>query len=147
MFSRDGTRIAIGGGGWYGDGGIVIASLSKDSAELFRCVELQRDPHDFVPTISGICFSKNDRHLVASTRIPRTRSAPTLYFEVSGLTLTHKATLERENETSWPSPAGVVLSGDYTITRNPGDHAPDKLLPYTSLLEDWESWPTTVRNT
>jgi hypothetical protein len=127
-FSRDGTRIAIGGGGWYGDGGIMIADLSTDHAELFRCAELQRDPDDFAPTVSGVCFSSDDRHLVASTRIPRKRSAPTLYFEVSGLTLTHKATLEREEEASWPSPTGVLLFGNHTIAHNPGAHAPEKLV-------------------
>jgi len=58
----------------------------------------------------------------------RAKRAPTLYCEVSVLTLTHKTTLEGGSENSWPSPTGVLLSGNYTITRNPDAHAPEKLL-------------------
>jgi hypothetical protein len=93
---------------------------------LFRCVDLQCDPDDFVPTVSGLCFSKNDRHLAASTWIPRKRHAPTLYFEASGLTLTHRTTVEHGSESSWPNPTGILLCGKYTITRNSKASAPDR---------------------
>ena len=118
MFSRDGTRLAIGGGAWYGDGGILVVDLSSGNAELFRCVELQRDTEDWVPTVSGVCFSDDDQHLAASTWRARHHYSPTLLFEVSELKLTHRATLPHLIADPWACPTGVLLSGDYTVTRH-----------------------------
>jgi hypothetical protein len=125
IFSRDGSRIAIGGGGWYGDGGLMMVDLSSESIELFPCVDLPRGPHDWVPTISGLCFSEDDRHLAVSSWRPRHHYAPTFVFEVSGLTVAHRATLSCAD--SWSCPTGVIFSSRYTITRN-HRAAPDGVL-------------------
>jgi hypothetical protein len=42
MFSRDGTRLAIGGGSWYGFGGILLVDLASGDTRLFPTAELLR---------------------------------------------------------------------------------------------------------
>lgn len=115
-FSRDGLRVAIGGGSFYGDGGIVLADLSSGNEELFQYRRELR-PHEeyFVPTASGLSFSEDDRHVAVSNWTGRHHYAPTFLFDVSGVKLTHRATLERKIR---GCPTGVLLSGRHTVTRN-----------------------------
>jgi hypothetical protein len=116
LFSRDGTRLAVGGGVFYGNGGILMVDLLSERMELFRSADLPDTSQHGAPTISGLCFSDDDRYLAASSWRDRQHRAPTYFFEVSGLTLAHRATLWFED--SWICPSGVLLSGRYTITRN-----------------------------
>ena len=69
-FSRDGGRLAIGGGTFYGTGGIVLVSVSDGQSESFEFSELPEYPdrHNTWPTVSGICWAADDRHLVAIRR-------------------------------------------------------------------------------
>jgi hypothetical protein len=127
MFARDGTRLAIGGGVFYGNGGILMVDLSSDRSELFRCAELPHAKDDWVPAISGVCFSDDDRYLLASSWQARHSYAPTLVFEVSGLHLSHKDTLTMVSPAHRTCPTGVLLSAEYTITRNHGV-PPDRAL-------------------
>src|SRR5262245_47456811 len=94
MFSHDGTRLAIGGGSWYGDGGILLFNLSTGESQLFSGERFPGTPGQRAdaPTVSGICFSPDDHHLVASTWTSSQRMGPTVVFEVSGLHLTHRQT-------------------------------------------------------
>jgi hypothetical protein len=118
MFSRDGTRLAIGGGVFYGNGGIVVVDLFSEGTELFRCDDLPHAQDDWVPAVSGVCFSDDDQHLAASSWRGRHHYAPTLLFEVSGLKLIYKATLKERVRGFSVCPTGVLLSNGYTITRN-----------------------------
>jgi hypothetical protein len=128
MFSHDGTRLAVGGGSWYGDGGILLLSLSSGQTELFPCVDLPSpDQHWSAPTVSGVCFSADDRHLAASAWSSGHSIGPTLLFEVSGVRLTHQATLEHPSQDHFrgPCPTGVLFTGSYTITRKYDADVPD----------------------
>jgi hypothetical protein len=120
MFSRDGSRIAIGGGTWHGDGGIMLANLSTGKRELFACTDLPRTPEQWNPTVSGIWFSEDDQLLAVSTRSARLYYGPTFLFEVSGLRVVHRDTFVQSYEDNFggPCPTGVLLYGGYLITRN-----------------------------
>jgi len=119
MFSHDGNRIAIGGGNFYGDGGILLASLSTGETELFRCTDLPRAPEQWIPAASGVCFSPDDGLLAVSTRSARLHYSPTFLFEVSGLRLAHRDTFVHQyGDGLDPCPTGVILHDGYLITRN-----------------------------
>lgn len=122
MFSRDGTRLAVGGGSWYGNGGILMVDLSSDALELFPCEHLPGLPgrRFGAPTVSGVCFSADDRHLAASTWTSSHKLGPTLVFEVRGLHLTHRETFHpaQAGHSRHPTPTGVLFAGNYLITRN-----------------------------
>jgi len=132
MFSRDGTRIAIGGGAFYGDGGILLVRLSTDEAELFSCTDLptgSRAGTNGSPTVSGVCFSADDGHLAASTWAPRQFSSPTYLFEVTRLSLARRAELvhRRVDEIVAACSIGVLLYDEYVITRN-DSHLPTDVI-------------------
>ncbi len=120
MFSHDGSRIAIGGGTWYGDGGIILASLLTGETQRFRCADLPRAPQEWIPAASGVCFSADDSLLAASTRSARLHYSPTFLFDVAGLRISHRDTFVHhyEDRLSDPCPTGVILHGGYLITRN-----------------------------
>jgi hypothetical protein len=120
--SRDGTRLAVGGGTWYGSGGILIADISSGVTELFPCDRLPGSPGSRAgaPTVSGVCFSADDRHLAASTWTSGQHLGPTVVFEVDGLHLTHRETFHSRHEGDLrdPTPTGVLLAGNYLVTHN-----------------------------
>jgi hypothetical protein len=120
MFSRDGTRLAVGGGSWYGNGGILLVNLASGESNLFPCAELPAPGRRLGPlTVSGVCFSADDRHLAVSTWASGQHAGPTLLFEVSGLELIHRETLPSRQRDYWDSaPTGVLLAGKYLITRH-----------------------------
>ena len=115
-FSRDGTRLAIGGGAFYGTGGILIVDLASEQTALFPCLSLPFGP-DSAPSISGLCFSADDRFLVASAWRRRHNYAPTLLFAVSEFTLTPILSLEARMDGK-NCPTGVLLSARHVVTRN-----------------------------
>jgi hypothetical protein len=121
MFSRDGTRLAVGGGSWYGEGGILMADLSSGETQVHPCADLPAPGRRLGPfTVSGVCFSPDDRHLAASTWSSRQHAGPTLLFEVAGLGLAHRETFlpSSPGNLNDPTPTGVLLAGNYLITRN-----------------------------
>ncbi|MCY0991835.1 hypothetical protein OV203_32150 [Nannocystis sp. ILAH1] len=75
MSAADGERIAVGGGAWYGGGGILLARLSSDEVALHP---VQESGRRF--TVSGVCFSGDDRHLAASTWSASHHHGPTYLF-------------------------------------------------------------------
>lgn len=122
MFSHDGTRLAIGGGSWYGNGGILLINLLTDESELFPGERFPgtQGRRAGAPTVSGVCFSPDDRHLVASTWTSSQHMGPTIVFEVSGVHLTHRQTLHSRHRGNFrdPTPTGVLVAGKYLLTRN-----------------------------
>src|SRR5262249_36551992 len=62
-FSRDGTRLAVGGGSWYGEGGLMLIDLASGQAEVLDTAASA----SVRLSVSGVCFSPDDRHLAAST--------------------------------------------------------------------------------
>jgi hypothetical protein len=121
MFSRDGTRLAIGGGSWYGEGGILLVNLASQESGLFRCANLPSPGLYSGPfTVSGVCFSPDDRYLAASTWSSRQHIGPSLLFKVSDLELALRETLpsSRARDHRDPTPTGVLLHGNQLITRS-----------------------------
>lgn len=121
MFSRDGTRLAIGGGSWYGEGGVLLVHLISQKTRLFPCATIPASGRQFGPfTVSGVCFSPDDGHLAASTWSSRQHAGPALLFELNGLELTLRETLPlpRQRDYRDPAPTGVLLCGKYLITRS-----------------------------
>lgn len=124
MFSRDGTRLAIGGGSWYGGGGILLVDLASGDTRLLPTMELPRSPNTAIgPTVSGVWFTADDRHLVASTWTSRHSTGPIILFEVSGLELRYRDTIV-VRPTTLPDdhapPTGVLLDGADVLVRNFG---------------------------
>ena len=141
-FSRDGTRLAVGGGAWYGQGGIMLLDLEGDHTgwldwvdvlevapkSMSRHVALTGVPASG-PTVSGLCFSDDDRFLAASMWSASQRYAPTMLLEIEGLGVRPRQTFEcsvtatiavdgrtfsyREHAT----PTGVLLNDGHLITR------------------------------
>jgi hypothetical protein len=144
MFSQDGSRLAIGGGTWYGGGGILLVDLVTGATELSTCVELlspTRVGHDdghqpspsSAPTVSGICFSNDDRHLAASMWTSRQHYAPSVLCDVDGLKLSNTTPVEVAHPERFSNgldtcPTGVLLFGSVLITRNHGGNPEDVIM-------------------
>lgn len=133
-FSRDGSRLAVGGGTWYGHGGIMMVDVANTEARLFWCADLLSCDQGFerlpiptyplnAPTVSGLCFSDDDRHLAASMWRGCWHYAPAELFRVDGLDVRY---LQCAVTRTWrdfrsgfgPCPTGVLLYRDRIITRS-----------------------------
>ena len=78
-FSRDGTRLAIGGGTWYGGGGIMLVDGRTLQPVSDAVLDLGQ------PTVSGVCFASDDSHVIAATWQSSQRSGPVLVHELQNL--------------------------------------------------------------
>jgi hypothetical protein len=124
MFSNDGTRLAVGGGSWYGDGGVVITELETGAfcctaaRDLVATIPNQRS----VPSIAGVYFSADDRHLAVATRGSGQRSSPSMLFAVEALELAHRSVIGHrcDDKMGGPFATGVQLAGSYIMTRHNG---------------------------
>ena len=59
-FSRDGRRLAIGGGTFFGGGGLILVNLEDGKTVARQTVDLLPSAEglaDSGPTISGLCFA------------------------------------------------------------------------------------------
>lgn len=105
MFSRDGTRLAIGGGacygvGWYGvngygpisDRGIALAALTTGELEVLQQASLPEELHTPL-TVSDVWLTSDDRHLIASSWGSGQRPGPSLVFDVDGTRLVYREAL------------------------------------------------------
>jgi hypothetical protein len=141
-FSRDGSRLAMGGGSWYGHGGIMLLDLERERSGWLDWIDVpavaaKSMPYDStltsvptdIPTVSCLCFSDGDRFLAASMWSSSQHYAPTMLFDVGGLTLrpremfqySGKARVTVDGETisglEHGTPTGVLLHCGYLITR------------------------------
>lgn len=123
MFSHDGTRLAIGGGSWYGAGGILVHDLASGAESVLACASLPealRAPNRFGPTVSGVCFSPDDRHLIATTWSASHRIGPTLVFAVTGVELVFEGhvPISYSANTFSPAPTGLNVDGARLVVRH-----------------------------
>lgn len=86
-FTRDGSRLAIGGGGWYGGGGISLVDPASGHSVLETCGGAHAQDWSEHLTVSGVCFAPDDRHLLATTWSAGHHLGPTLLYEVDGMSL------------------------------------------------------------
>jgi hypothetical protein len=97
-FSHDGTRLAIGGGTWYGLGGITLIDLrtreradhpigALDPSLLETAASLRRAATAPQRSVSGLAFTSDDRHLLASTWTSGVRRGAAIAFEIDHLEL------------------------------------------------------------
>ncbi len=110
-FSHDGTRLAIGGGTWYGFGGVVLVDLATQRSEVTSLAGEDRSN-----TVSGLAWSYDDRHLVASTWRSSQNAGSTLAFAVEGLTIEVVARRAPKSGLS-PTSTGIVALGKRAIVR------------------------------
>ncbi len=122
MFSNDGTRLAVGGGAWYGEGGILLVRLATTAVAVTPMVgdAAKPGPSGNPPTVAGLYFSADDRHLVAATRRTSLGPGPTILFGVDDLAITRQAAFvprERHDQRRGCA-TGVMLFGERTLVRN-----------------------------
>ena len=136
QFSPDGTRLAVGSGGWYGGGGITVVDVRAQKSSTLRFGDCKKTDQVAAPwtshklTISGVCFDGSGRHLVLSSWSSSQRAAPTFVCEVDGLELSHVATLETTTERRiWRRcPTGVGLLDGQVVVRCNARRVEDVLL-------------------
>jgi hypothetical protein len=114
VFAHDGSRLGIGGGAWYGFGGVLLVSLATHEQTLYPGGEPLKE------TVSGLCFSSDDRHLVASTWSSSHHYGPVLVLRACGSNVESVGKLDFHygDPIGHPCPTGVLLHGGYAITRN-----------------------------
>lgn len=91
VFSRDGGRLAIGGGAYSGRGGIMLVDHGSGRSSSFSHEDL---PQLGGGSVSGLCFSADARHLVASVCGSGQHGGRVVVFEVDGLALHHGRAIE-----------------------------------------------------
>lgn len=119
-FSHDGTRLAIAGGGWYGDGAIALIDLRTRAR-----VELGL--HELAPgaataarlsapfarqAISALAFSADDRSLFAATWSSSHRNGAALAFDVDELRLRLRGARPARHALT-----GIALDGAGAVAR------------------------------
>jgi hypothetical protein len=125
MFSNDGTRLAAGGGAWYGQGGVVLAQLATGEATITPMEAYGEGAQRPPPGVAGLYFSRDDRCLVAATRGSSFSLGPTILFAVSGLSLARLAAFVPRDRLSRAWATGGMLAGASTIVRHNADRAED----------------------
>ena len=117
-FTRDGSRLAIGGGGWYGGGGISLVDPASGHSAVETCGgEATQNWSEYL-TVSGVCFAPDDRHLVATTWSAGHHLGPTLLYEVDGLRLRFVDRLtppSRDDRDA--TPTGGLMHGGQVVLR------------------------------
>ena len=136
-FSADGRRLAVGGGTFYGEGGLVLADLQSGEAVAKTSAELLPAAKDAYAsgTISSLCFAADDRVLAASRWGLRWEYLPPVLFAVEHLHAQYVHQFADRRNVPWhrACATGVLLSGREIITRQ---HNPlgGRLLEISSLL-------------
>ncbi|HSS00833.1 MAG TPA: hypothetical protein VLM79_27435 [Kofleriaceae bacterium] len=118
VFSRDGGRLAIGGGAYNGRGGVMLVDHASGHSRVFSHEDL---PQLGGGAVSGLCFSADARHLVASSWGPRQRGGRVVVFEVDGLELrpVHAIELDYSGNARFVALAsGVALHQGMALVRN-----------------------------
>ena len=103
-FSRDGTRLAIGGGSWYGGGGVVLIDCPTLAPAAHAALDLDQ------PTVSSLAFAADDGHLVATTWHASQRPGPLLVHEARGARLVVTARVASPPD---GTPSGLALLPDH----------------------------------
>jgi hypothetical protein len=118
-FSGDGERLAIGGGTFYGAGGIAIVELASHALHAIPLATLEPDGGTFGGTASGLQWTRDDRHLFASTWGSRYNPAPALALRVRDGALEVAGKLPIRGSAA---PTGIVTTGNTAYLRMRGSH-------------------------
>ena len=121
-FTRDGSRLAVGGGTWYGSGGLLLTNLASSDIRVWPTSELLYDSdaaQEWSPTVSGVFFSDGDRYLAASMWSARQSYAPSVLLEATGLHARLRwRFVHHFGPGRSPCPTGIVGHRNFIITRN-----------------------------
>ncbi len=109
-FSSDGTRLAIGGGTWYGFGGIALIDLATSEIAFARLGDITERGG----SVSALAFAADDRHLMATTWTASQNRGPTLVFEVDRLALKLAHTRQPHGD---GTTTGLVSFGPTAVVR------------------------------
>ena len=120
-FSRDGTRLAIGGGTWYGGGGIMLVDGRTLQPVSDAVLDLGQ------PTVSGVCFASDDSHVIATTWQSSQRSGPVLVHEQRDARLVVTARIP--SALDGPPTGLALLGGNRALLRHHRVVAADMLRP------------------
>ena len=136
-FSHDGTRLAMGGGSWYGGGGIYIYGLPKnlESADSPLAGFSKKSQSDTIPTISGLCFSRDDRHLAASAWLSSQYPAEAMLYHIKGVDLDPPQNLKFQwrDPLEGPCPTGILFYNGGLIMRSNTTTIEDVFHNWTNL--------------
>lgn len=128
VFSRDGGRLAIGGGAYNGRGGILLVDHGSGRSKSFSHEDL---PQLGGGSVSGLCFSADERHLVASVCGSGQRGGRVVVFEVDNLALHHGRAIEIDYSDMARFVAlasGVALHDGTALVRNHRSVVSDMIL-------------------
>ena len=136
-FSHDGRRLAMAGGSWYGGGGIRIYGLPRDlaSAKSLKAGCSKKGQRATVPTISGLCFSRDDRHLAASGWLGRQYPAEAMLFRTRDVDLGNPQTLKFhwKDQVEGPCPTGILFYNGGLMMRSNATTIEDVFYRWKSL--------------
>lgn len=120
MFSNDGTRLAAGGGAWYGEGGVALARLATGEVVVTPMAgdPTEPGPGGNPPTVAGLYFSADDRHLVAATRRTSMGPGPTILFGVRDLAIAREAAFVPREQPERSCATSVMLFGERAFVRH-----------------------------
>jgi hypothetical protein len=128
VFSRDGGRLAIGGGAHGGRGGIMLVDHGSGRSRTFSHEDL---PELGGGSVSGLCFSADARHLVASVWGSGKHGGRVVVFEVDGLALYRGRAIEMDYSDKarfFALASGVALHAGTALVRNHRSVVSDMIL-------------------
>ena len=128
VFSHDGGRLAIGGGAYHGGGGIMLVDHASGRSRTFLHEDL---PQLGGGSVSGLCFSADARHLVASVCGSGQHGGRVVVFEVDDLELHHGRGIEMDYSSMARFVAlasGVALHEGTALVRNHRSAVSDLIL-------------------
>ena len=128
VFSRDGGRLVIGGGAYNGRGGIMLVDHASGRSKSFLHEDL---PQLGGGSVSGLCFSADERHLVASVCGSGQRGGRVVVFEIDDLELHHGRAIEIDyssNVRFIALASGVALHAGTALVRNHRSAVSDLIL-------------------
>jgi hypothetical protein len=128
VFSRDGGRLAIGGGAYNGRGGILLVDHASGRSQSFSHEDL---PQLGGGSVSGLCFSADESHLVASVCGSGQHGGRVVVFEVDDLALHHGRAIEIDYSSAARFVAlasGVTLHDGTALVRNHRSAVSDLIL-------------------
>lgn len=126
QFSHDGQYLLVGGGTWYGQGGILLYELAQKNETLYSLESL--DLFNATPTISGL-FLTTSNHLLASSWSMRQNYAPVLLYDWQDGELDFQQLLHYTfvDNIGSPCPTGIIVHNNRIVVRHEASEIKDTL--------------------